>query len=108
MPVPVAVGILAVLVILGLASAVWVMAPALQGPDAARRDLGSHRLEFGGWLTALVLIALVSLPVGRLFNVSQELTLSTFIVSALATDVPLLLFVYVRLILPGAMTWTEL
>jgi membrane protease YdiL (CAAX protease family) len=108
MSVPLAIGILAVLVMLGLACAVWVFAPAFRGPEAARRDLGSHRLEYGGFLTALVLIGLVSLPIGRLFNVGPDLTLNTFVVSALATDVPLLLFVYLRLILPGAMTWTEL
>jgi membrane protease YdiL (CAAX protease family) len=100
--------ILAGVVMLGIGCAVWVMVPAFQGPAAARRDLGSHRLEFGGWLTALVLIALVSLPVSLILHVGPELTLGTFVASALATDIPLLLFLYVRLILPGALTWKEL
>jgi membrane protease YdiL (CAAX protease family) len=100
--------ILAGVVMLGVGCSVWVMAPAFQGAEAARRDLGSHKLEFGGWLTSLVLIGLVALPVSLIFHVGPELTLGTFVVSALATDIPLLLFLYARLILPGALTWTEL
>jgi CAAX protease family protein len=100
--------ILAGLVVLGVGSSVWVLAPAFQGAEAARRDLGSHRLEFGGWLTSLVLIGLVALPASLILRVGPELTLGTFVVSALATDIPLLIFIYIRLIMPGALTWSDL
>jgi membrane protease YdiL (CAAX protease family) len=108
MPEYVTILILAGVVMLGLAVAVWTLLPAFQGAEAARRDLGTHRLEFGGWLTALVLIGLFAVPVSLLLHVGPELTLGTFVVSALATDIPLLIFIYVRLIMPGALTWTEL
>jgi CAAX protease family protein len=100
--------ILAAVVMVGVGCSVWVLAPAFQGADAARRDLGSHRLEFGGWLTSLVLIGLVSVPAALVLRVGPELTLNTFALSALATDIPLLIFIYVRLIMPGALTWKEL
>ena len=100
--------VLGAVVMLGIGCSVWVLAPAFQGRDAARRDLGSHRLEFGGWLTSLVLIGLISVPATLVVRVGPDLTLNTFALSALATDVPLLIFIYVRLIMPGALTWTEL
>src|ERR1051326_9022539 len=93
---------------LGLGSSVWVLAPAFQGAETARRDLGSHRLEFGGWLTSLVLIGIIAVPISLILHLGPELTLGTFVISALATDIPLLIFVYVRLIMPGALTWAEL
>lgn len=108
MPQPVTILILAALVMLGLGSSVWVLAPAFQSAEAARRDLGSHRLEFGGWLTSLVLIGIIAVPVSLILHVGPELTLGTFVVSAFATDVPLLIFIYLRLIMPGALTWSDL
>jgi membrane protease YdiL (CAAX protease family) len=102
------IGILAVLIMLGVGASVWVFAPAFQGAEAARRDLGSHRLEFGAWLSALVLIGIVAVPLALIFHIGNELTPTTFALSAIATDVPLLLVIYVRLIMPGAMTWSEL
>src|ERR1051326_8777813 len=107
-PQTVTILILGAVVMVGVGCSVWVLAPAFQGADAARRDLGSHRLEFCGWLTSLVLIGLVSVPAALILRVGPELTLNTFVLSALATDVPLLIFIYVRLIMPGALTWTEL
>jgi membrane protease YdiL (CAAX protease family) len=107
-PVYLSILILAALVALGIGTSVWVLAPAFQSAEAARRDLGSHRLEFGGWLTSLVLIGLIAVPASLILHVGPELTLSTFVVSALATDIPLLIFIYVRLIMPGALTWADL
>ena len=40
---------IAVLVVLGLGITVWVFLPAFRGPEAARRDLGTHRLAIGAW-----------------------------------------------------------
>lgn len=108
MPLSVTILILAGVVALGVGSTVWVFVPAFQGAEAARRDLGSHRLEFGGWLSALVLVGVVAVPASLLLGVGPDLTLGTFVVSALATDIPLLVFLYLRLILPGALTWSEL
>jgi CAAX protease family protein len=108
LPVAPTIFILAVLVAVAVGSAVWVLAPAFFGAEAARRDLGSHRLEFGGWLTSVLLIGIVALPASLLLHVGPELTLSTFVVSALATDIPLLIFIYVRFIWPKALSWSEL
>src|SRR5215831_14888229 len=102
------IGIVTVLIVLGVAASAWVFVPAFQGAEAARRDLGSHRLEFGAWLSALVLIGIVAVPLALIFQIGNELTLTTFALSAIATDLPLLLVIYVRLIMPGAMTWSEL
>ena len=102
------IGILAVLVVLGVVASVWVFAPAFQGAEAARRDLGSHRLEFGAWLSALVLIGIFAVPLAVVFHIGPELTPTTFALSAIATDVPLLVVLYVRLIMPGALTWSDL
>jgi membrane protease YdiL (CAAX protease family) len=107
-PLQVTILILAGVVVLGVGSSVWVLAPAFQGAEAARRDLGSHRLEFGGWLTSLVLIGLIAVPASLILRVGPELNMGTFVVSALATDIPLIVFLYVRLILPGALTWQDL
>lgn len=108
MPLNLTILILAGLLVIGVGSSVWVLAPAFQGAEAARRDLGSHRLEFGGWLTSLVLIGLVALPASLILRIGPELTLGTFVVSALATDIPLLAFIYIRLIMPGALSWSDL
>jgi membrane protease YdiL (CAAX protease family) len=100
--------ILAFLIMLGVAATVWVFIPAFRGPEAARRDLGSHRLEIGMWLTALVLVALVAVPLGLILHVGPELDTTTLVISALGTDIPLLLVLYLRLILPGALKWSDL
>jgi membrane protease YdiL (CAAX protease family) len=52
--------------------------------------------------------AALALPLGLALHLGRELNAFTFAVSALATDIPLLLIVYVRLIMPGALTWSEL
>jgi membrane protease YdiL (CAAX protease family) len=101
-------GLVAVLGVLGVAVVLWVFIPAFQGPEAARRALGSHRLEFGAWLCAIIFSGLLTIPLDRIFHFQQGFTAGSFVVAALATDVPLLAVLYLRLILPGALTWQDL
>src|SRR5579871_104511 len=95
---------------LGVAITVWVFAPAFQGRDAAMRYIGSHRLELGAWLSIIVLNGLITLPLSLagILDIQQGLSIGTFVIAALATDLPMLVFVYVRLIWPGALTWADL
>ena len=104
----VAIAILVAVSILGVAIAGWVLVPAFQGADAARQALGTIRLTVGAWLTVIVLNALITLPLAPFLHIEQGLTVGTFIIAALSTDIPMLLVVYVRLITPGAVSWTEL
>lgn len=93
---------------IGLAVAYWVLAPAFQGPEAARRDLGSHRLTLGAWLTVIVLNAVLTIPLAPFLHIEEGLTAGTFVIAALTTEIPMLFIVYVRLIRPGALTWRDL
>jgi membrane protease YdiL (CAAX protease family) len=99
---------LAVLGILGVVVTVWVYRPAFQGPEAARRHLGTHRLAFGSLVSVLVLNTLLTLPLAPLLRVDRGFTLVSFVVAALSTQIPMVIFVYVRLIRSGAVTWAEL
>ncbi len=99
---------LLVLGLLGLGITAWVFWPAFQGAEAARRDLGTHRLAIGAWLAVIVLNALITLPLAPFLHIDQGLTSGTFLIAALSTDIPMLLIVYVRLIMPRAVTWQEL
>src|SRR5215471_19001712 len=110
MTTPEAVGLAAIVVVLGLAVTVWVFLPAFQGREAAARHIGSHRLEIGAWLSVIVLNALITVPltVSGIVRIDRGLTVGTFVIAALATDLPMLIFVYVRLIWPGALTWIDL
>jgi len=104
------VALAVLLVMAGLAVTVWTFVPAFQGREAAARLLGSHRLEIGAWLSVIVLNLLITAPLSLagLLKVDQGLTAGTFVVAAVASDLPMLIFVYVRLIWPRALTWTEL
>ncbi len=104
------VGLAAVVVVLGVAVTAWVFVPAFQGREAALRLIGSHRLEIGAWLSVIVLNGVITLPLtlSGILNIQQGLTLGTFVIAALSTDLPMLIFVYVRLIWPRALTWTDL
>ena len=99
------VGILAVLALLVTG---WVFWPAFHGAEAARKALGTHRLAFGSIVAVVVLNAIITLPLAPFLHVDQGLTAGTFLVAALSTEIPMLVIVYVRLILPGAVTWEEL
>ncbi|MGI9147943.1 MAG: CPBP family intramembrane glutamic endopeptidase [Chloroflexota bacterium] len=100
--------LIAVLGVLGVAASVWVFWPALKGPEAAREAIGTHRLAIGILLSFIVLSLAVTAPVAPLLHLNQGLRSTTFVVAALLTQVPMLLVVYLRLVLPGAVTWREL
>ncbi len=48
------------------------------------------------------------MPLAPFLHIDQGLTSGTFLIAALSTDIPMLLIVYVRLIMPRAVTWQEL
>jgi membrane protease YdiL (CAAX protease family) len=96
-----------VVVVAGLIT-LWVLVPAFQGKEAAERNLGSHRLELGAWLTVIVLNVLITLPLAPFLHIERGLTVGTFAIAALSTDIPMLVIIYVRLIMPGALTWRDL
>jgi membrane protease YdiL (CAAX protease family) len=105
---PVALAAVVVLGLLGLAVTAWVFWPAFQGPEAARAAIGTHRLALGAVISVLVLNALITLPIAPLLHLERGFTAGTFVIAALSTEIPMLLFVYVRLVMPGAVSWTDL
>src|SRR5437870_4576503 len=100
--------VLGVLGVLGIAVTAWVFWPAFKGPEAARQAIGTHRLALGAIVSVVVMNAVITLPIASLLHIDKGFTVSTFIVAALSTEIPMLVFIYVRLILPGAVSWTEL
>jgi membrane protease YdiL (CAAX protease family) len=103
------VAILSVLLLFGFAVAAWVFVPALRGREAAQKDLGSHRLALGTVVVVFLLNGLLTLPLAPfLRGGSTGLTTGTFLLAALATQIPMFLVVYFRLVVPGAMTWEDL
>jgi membrane protease YdiL (CAAX protease family) len=108
-PPPIVVALIAVLSLVGIGVTIWVYRPAFGGsPEAARRDIGTHRLALGGVVSVLVLAGLLSIPLAPLVRSGEQLTAGTFALAALATEIPMMVFVYFRLIRPGAVTWEEL
>ena len=99
------IGLLAAVVVLGLGTALWVFLPAFQGTESARRALGSNRLTFGAWVTVFVLNGLITAPLEPLMHFERGFTAGTFLVAALSTDLPMLVVLYVRVIMPKAATW---
>src|SRR5579864_863287 len=97
-----------VLAVVGIAIAGWTLAPAFQGAEAAQKQLGTVRLAIGAWLTVIVLNGLLTLPLAPFLHIEQGLTAGTFVIAALSTDIPMLLVVYVRVIMPRALTWADL
>ncbi len=95
------------LAVAGLAVAFWVFAPVPRGPEAARRDVGTHRLALGSVVVVLLLNAILVAPLAPLLR-SQDETVVTFLVAAIATEIPMLLVLYTRLILPRALSWWDL
>lgn len=110
MQLPGGLGLILIVVLgaLGVAATVWVFWPAFKGPEAARKDVGTYRLAFGAFLALLVINAAIDLPLAPLLHLERGLTAGTFLVAALSTDLTMLGFVYVRLIMPGALTWAEI
>jgi len=99
--------LLAAVALVAAAITAWTFAPALRGPDAARRDVGSHGLAFGGIVSLLLLSTLASLRFAQDLR-DAPFTLSTFSLASLATQIPLVLVVYARRIWPRALTWQDL
>src|SRR5215510_4722058 len=96
------------LAVLGLAVTLWVFAPALGGPEVARRAVGTHRLAIGSLVAVITLNAALTIPIAPFLHIERGLTTGTFVIAALTTEIPMLLIVYFRLVAPGAVTWTEL
>jgi len=94
--------------VLGIAVTVWVFWPAFRGPEAAREAVGTYRLALGAFFSLLVINSAIVLPLEPILHIERGLTTGTFVVAALSTDITMLGFVYVRLVMPGAVTWTEL
>lgn len=99
--------LIAALVVVACAVTIWVFVPAMRGPEAARRDIGTHRLAFGVVVAMLTLNGLLTLPLAGIIR-DSPLTITTFGLAALSTQLPMVLVVYLRLILPRAVTWQEL
>jgi uncharacterized protein len=100
--------VLSVLLVSGFAVAGWVFVPALRGREAAQKAVGSYRLAFGSVIVVFLLNGLLTLPLAPLLRGGGGLTTGTFLVAALATQIPMLLVVYFRLVAPGALTWEDL
>jgi membrane protease YdiL (CAAX protease family) len=101
-------GLLAVVGVLGLAITVWVFLPAFRGPEAARRDVGTHRLVFGVFFAFLAINAAIVLILTPILHFERGLTAVSLIVAAVATDLTMFGFIFFRLVLPGAVTWPDL
>lgn len=99
--------VIAVLGVLGVGATAWVFWPAFRGPEAARRAVGTHRLAVGGLLSVLVVSLAITAPIAPFLQL-EDLNSPSFVVAALLTQIPMLLVVYLRLVLPGAVTWGEL
>jgi membrane protease YdiL (CAAX protease family) len=99
---------IAVLGVLGIAATVWVFWPAFKGPEAARAAIGTHRLAIGALLSVIVLSVSLTAPLATVLHLQQGLNAVSFVAVALLTQIPMLLVVYLRLVLPGAVTWSEL
>ncbi|MBV9542838.1 MAG: CPBP family intramembrane metalloprotease, partial [Chloroflexi bacterium] len=74
----------------------------------AERAVGSHRLAIGAVLCVLILNGLLTLPIAPFLHLESGLTTSTFVIAAGATQIPMLLIVWLRLVRPGVMTWADL
>jgi membrane protease YdiL (CAAX protease family) len=107
---PVELGVLGALGLLGLAVCAWVFWPAFKGAEAARQAIGTHRLAVGGLISVLVLNAALTIPLAPYLQRDGAFTMTTttFVLAALSTDIPMLLFVFGRLIAPGAVNWRDL
>jgi membrane protease YdiL (CAAX protease family) len=95
------------LVLVGVAIIIWTFRPALRGPEAAQQDVGTHRLVLGCCVAVLLLSTLLTIPLTRELR-SAPFTLANFVPAALATQIPILVVLYARLIWPRAVTWQDL
>jgi membrane protease YdiL (CAAX protease family) len=105
---PIALAVFAVLGVLGLAVTAWVFWPAFHGREAARVAIGSHAFVAGTVVCLLFMYVLVAVALQPLLSLDKLQTMAGFAAAFAVTDIPLLAFVYLRLVLPGAATWGEL
>ena len=91
----------------GLLAVGWVVATGVGGGDRARRHLGTVRLSLGCLAVVLLIHSLLTLPLAPLVT-GGRLTIFTFLLAALATQVPMLLVLYLRIVHSGAASWSEL
>lgn len=92
---------------IGLAITAVFMWPAFQGPEAARKGVGSHLVVIGAIVAVLTLNVLFTLPfIDELRD--QPLTIRGFAIAALSTQIPILLVLWGRFVLPKAVSWSEL
>jgi uncharacterized protein len=100
--------LIGLVVLLSLGVVGWVLVPAFRGREVAERAVGSHRLAVGAVLCVLILNGALTLPIAPFLHLENGLTTSTFVIAAAATQIPMLLVVYLRLVRPGVMTWEDL
>jgi membrane protease YdiL (CAAX protease family) len=100
----------AALLLVALAITAWVFLPVFRGAEAARRHVGTHRLAIGTMIVVLLLNALLTRPIEPQLRsaLASGFTTNTFLAAALATESSMLLVLYARLVVPGAVTWAEL
>jgi membrane protease YdiL (CAAX protease family) len=108
MPPALAVPLIGIVVLSSLGVLAWVFVPAFQGREAAERAVGSHRLAVGCVLCVLILNGVLTLPIAPFLHLENGLTAGTFAIAAAATQLPMLLIVYLRLVRPGVMSWADL
>lgn len=99
--------LLLLLSLAGVVGLVWLVRPALRGRAAALRDVGTHRLALASVAVVFVANSLLTLPIAPSLRISG-LTVETFAVAALATQAPMLLVPYLRLVVPRALSWRDL
>ncbi len=104
------IALFAILAIVGIVICVLVFRPAFQGAEKARAAIGTHRLAIGGVVSVLVLNGVLTVPLARsgVLRLDGSFTTTSFILAALSTEIPMLIFLYVRLVMPGAVTWRDL
>lgn len=100
--------VLVVLGVLGVTASAWVFWPAFKGPEVARQAIGTHRLAVGALLSVIVLSLAMTAPIAPFLHLDQGLRSTSFVIAALLTQIPMVLVVYLRLVLPGAVSWAEL
>lgn len=98
-----------VLGLLALAVTAWIFWSAFRGPDRARRALGTHRLALASIVFIFLLGTLIALPFATRARIDcGGFTIDGFIIGVASTDVPMLAFIYSRLIASRAVSWREL
>jgi membrane protease YdiL (CAAX protease family) len=100
--------LIVVLGVLGVAVTAWFFWPAFKGPEGARKDIGTHRLAFGGFVAFLIINSAMLVLLAPILHLERGLTAGTLVVAALSTDIAMVAVIYFRLVMPGAVTWAEL